>query len=398
MTKLRILILHRQQSAVGYYRAHLPARALRELGHEVTTFEDPYEKVMKPAPEKWVETQANKYDLIIVDRTIRYEELGLFAGLRHLNPGARLIVDFDDDYTEVPPWNTAYNAFQSGQQYREAGHAHLKLSEMVTVSTEALRARFASRAHHIRTSMNFIDPADWINHPTDPSRAADKTLRVLYGGASGHFGDLDVVKEGIEAVIEKPPVPFRLICFGALPYWLHEASRRHPERVVSLPWVPFGDYPEVVAWGQFDVAIAPLCEHPFNRAKSNIKWLEAGIQGIPFLCSDVGPYAEIPDGCAVRVPNTPVQWSEALRALLKDATLRQSLKEEALEAVSTSWTIDRRGPLWQDVVEEAMSRPRIESLADTRLPSETEAPPSRPPSEAPDGQPAPSPNAHDLQP
>lgn len=281
---MRILMLHRQQSAVGYYRTELPARALRAFGHTVTTFDEPYDRVMHPEPYAWIGEQAGKFDLIIVDRALHYGDLALFAGLRHLNPGARMIVDFDDDYTAVPPWNTSHTAFQVGQQYREAGNAHLKLSEMTTVSTDVLAERFAVRSHHIKTNLNFIDPADWTGLPTDPSRAGDPGLRILYGGASGHFGDLDVVKKGIEAVIEKPPVPFRLICFGALPYWLHEASRRHPSRVISLPWIPFEDYPAAVAWGQFDVAIAPLCDHPFNQAKSNIKWLETAVQGIPFLC------------------------------------------------------------------------------------------------------------------
>jgi glycosyltransferase involved in cell wall biosynthesis len=385
-------MLHRQQSAVGYYRTELPARALRAFGHTVTTFDEPYDRVMHPEPHTWVAEQAGKFDLIIIDRALHYGDLALFAGLRHLNPGARMIVDFDDDYTAVPPWNTAHTAFQVGQQYREAGNAHLKLSEMTTVSTEVLAERFAVRSHHIKASLNFIDPADWTGLPTDPSRAGDPCLRILYGGASGHFGDLDVVKEGIEAVIEKPPVPFRLICFGALPYWLHEASRQHPSRVISLPWIPFEDYPTAVAWGQFDVAIAPLCDHPFNQAKSNIKWLEAAVQGIPFLCSKVGPYAEIPDGCAVRIPNTAVQWAEALHTLLKDAKLRETLREESREALLASWTIDRRGPLWQDVVEEAMSRPRIESLDDTRLPTERVAPPTPAQPEAPDGQSPPDPN------
>jgi glycosyltransferase involved in cell wall biosynthesis len=349
---------------------------------------------MRPDPTAWVQQQQGKFDLIVIDRALRYEDLGLFAGLRHLNPGSRMIVDFDDDYTNVPPWNTAYTAYQSGQQYRESGNAHLKLSEMVTVSTKALVERFAPKAHHIRACQNFIDTQDWVGLPVDPSRGADPYVRVLYGGASGHFGDLDAVKGGIEAVIEKPPVPWRLICFGALPYWLHEASRQHPETVISLPWVSFPDYPAAVAWGAFDVAIAPLCDHPFNFAKSNIKWLEAAVQGIPFLCSNIGPYAEIPDGAAVRVPNTPVQWSEGLRALLQDAKLRQTLREEAHDVVLASWTIDRRGPLWQDVVEEAMSRPRIESLEDTRLPTERAASPTVAASEAPDGQSAPGSSSH----
>lgn len=368
-TKLRILMLHRQVSAVGYYRTHLTARILRAAGHEVTCPMESYERLLKENEEAFVLSHADKYDLIIADRVVRFIDLQFFAGLRHINPGSRMIVDFDDDFTDVPPWNPAWATFQSGQQHRESGLAHLKLAEMTTVSTETLRQRFERRAHVVRHCPNSIDLADWQNLPVNPERAADKPLRILYGGASGHFGDLDVVRAGLEAVIEKPPVPIRLICFGALPFWLHEAARKFPGRVVSLPWVPFEDYPATVAWGGFDVALAPLNDHPFNYGKSNIKWLEAAAQGIPFFCSAVGPYNDIPDGCAIRVPNTPVQWSEGLRVLLKDAALRQSLREEALAAVR-DYTVDSQARYWQDAVEEAMSRPRIESVEDTRLPHE----------------------------
>lgn len=370
MTKLRILMLHRQASAVGYYRTQLPARVLRAAGHEVVCPSETHDRLLRSEDdEDFVKAQAGRFDLIIVDRTVRFQDLKHFAALRHVNPGSRMIVDFDDDFANVPPWNPSWGSFQSGQQYREAGHAHLKLSELATVSTEPLRKAFERKAHAIRVCHNMIDPKDWTGLPTNRARGSDGHLRVLYGGASGHFGDLDVARAGIEAVIEKPPVPFRLICFGALPFWLHEASRKYPGRVVALPWVPFGDYPAAVAWGGFDVALAPLQDHPFNVAKSNIKWLEAAVQGIPFMCSNVGPYAEIPDGCAIRVENTPVQWSEGLRALLKDAALRQNLREESTEAVK-QWTIDFAGRQWEDAAEEAMSRPRIESIEDTRLPHE----------------------------
>lgn len=380
---MRILFLHRQHTAIAYYRTYLPARALRSYGHEVTTFNEPYIKVLKPTPAEWIRQNAGKYDLLIVDRSLNYEDLGLWAGLRYTSPGMRMIVDFDDDYQQVPPWNPAAGAFQSGQPYREAGNSHLKLAELTTVSTPVLAERFKKHTHAVRTCLNMIDPADWSNFPVDPERRYDPHLRVLYGGASGHFGDLDDARQGLEAVLNKPPVPFRLICFGAIPFWLHETRRKFPERVVSLPWVPFDDYPAVVAWGGFDLAIAPLAEHPFNRAKSNIKWLEAACQGQAFLCSKVGPYAEIPDGCAMRVDNTAVQWADGLRTLLQDADLRRQMAQEALAEVQASWTIDQRRVQWQDAVEDALSRPRIEKLEDTRLPHEQVRP----------GSPAPGPGS-----
>ena len=218
---------------------------------------------------------------------------------------------------------------------------------------------------------NCLDPADWVAHPVNSERKKDPCLRILYGGASGHYGDLDPIREGLEAVIRNPPVPLRLLCFGALPAWMHELAREFPGRLVSLPWASFKEYPQTIAWGGFDIALAPLAEHPFNDSKSNIKWLEAGIQEIPLLCSDVGPYkTDIPSGCACKVDNTPAQWSSALRALLKDKALRESYKKKAKEAVLDAWTIDQRGKEWDNIVESVSTLPRIETLEDTQLSTE----------------------------
>lgn len=366
---MKIILLHRQHSAVGYYRTQLPARILSKLGHEVTVFDLPYLSACKPNMRDWITNNLGRWDLLIVDRALRFEELGLLMGLRHNSPGMRMIVDFDDDFIQVPDWNKSWKEYQPGGQFYETGLMHLRGAEFCTVSTPQLAANFAKKTHAIRVAPNLIDPADW-DLPVNPDRGADPCLRVLYGGADGHFGDLDPIRDGIRAAIEKPPVPWRLICFGSMPFWLHDLSRAYPERVVNLEWVPFFEgYPQAVAWGGFDAAIAPLAQHPFNECKSNIKWLEAAIQGIPLVCSNVGPYAAIPAGAAVRVENTPVQWAAALRAILEDASYRQRVREDARAAVLEGFTLDRGMGVWQTVVSEAMDRPRIESIEGTRLPA-----------------------------
>jgi glycosyltransferase involved in cell wall biosynthesis len=291
-----------------------------------------------------------------------------------------MIVDFDDDFTNIPWWNSGYHGYQPGQELRESGLGHLRLAEATTVSTKKLTEIFEDKTHNIFYAPNCIDPVDWENLSVNPDREKDDALYILYGGAAGHFGDLDEIKEGIQAVVKKPPVNIRLICFGALPAWLHELSRQYPDRVYTLPWIPFNLYPQVVAWGGFNLAIAPLAAHPFNDAKSNIKWLEAGIQRIPFFCSDIGPYKDIPKECAIKVDNTPAQWAEGLRAVLQDPDLRKRLTDRAYENVQENWTIDRKGHLWHDIIERASVVPRIESLENTRF--EHDPPP--PPKELPD--------------
>lgn len=369
---MKILALHRQQSAVGYYRTWLPARTLRALGHDVTWWEDrPYFKAMTRNPPRW-HRENGPFDLILCDRAIKIDEAGMLAGFRHHSPNGRLIVDFDDDFMHVPPWNASSRDYQPGQELYEVGRSFLKLCEGATVSTTTLAQTYKMHTHHIWHAPNVIDPADWVGFSQNPDAAADPAVRILYGGASGHFGDLDAIRPGLERFLRKPPCKIRLICLGSVPGWLYDLEREFlaERRLLCLPWVPFGDYPRAVAWGRFDFAIAPLAQHRFNDAKSDIKWLEAGIQGIPLVCSNVGPFAALPDECALKLDNVEQEWEEGLRAMATDPSLRQRKRIAAHAAVRDTRLVDTLRPIWQSIVEEAANLPRITTLADTRLPHE----------------------------
>ena len=381
---MRILSLHSSNNgAIGYYRSRIPARALRAAGHEVFYKEESsWYTWMKPTPEKWLLKHLGEFDFVLTDRLILWEHLAMFAEYRNRSADCRLVVDFDDDFLTVPRWNMASKRYRTGHQFRDVSIAHLKLAEMTTVSTPTLAAKFREHTHALRLAPNLIDPADWAGLPVDPERSGDPCLRILYGGAGGHFTDLDAIRPGLEAVLRNPPVPVRFICLGALPLWLHEIERDLPGRVVNLPWVDLPDYPQASAWGGFDLAIAPLVAHPFNDAKSNVKWLEAGIQGIPLVCSKVGPYAALPEGSAMRLDNTPQDWEAGLREVLTNADLRRSLAEAAQEEILANWTIDKAAETWQSILEEAATRPRILSLEDAGL-----APQPDTPTESPAGAP-----------
>jgi hypothetical protein len=333
----------------------------------------PYKKWMareKGSIEAWVKENIGKFDLILVDRELKRQDSAYLVGLRHYSPGCRMIVDFDDDFLQVPWWNTAAQNFQVGHEYREAGLEHLKLAEMCTVTTEPLKKRFASRTHNIRLAPNYIDESDWENWPTNPERPNDPSLRILYGGAAGHYGDLDAVRPGLEKFLRNPPCPVRFIAIGAMPAWLHELRREKPGRVINLDWQDVLNFPKVVSWGGFDLAIAPLADHPFNEAKSNIKWLEAGILQIPLIASAIKPYQSIPNGCAIRVENEGDMWYEALRAAAEDPDMRETIVSRAYEAVRDGWGLAQAVPLWDHIVKEASDLPRIERLEDARLPSD----------------------------
>lgn len=362
----KILMLHRQPTAVGYYRSRVQARAIEQAGWEVIIPDEPYYRLKSQnsgnehpewAYKLWDLMAEQKPDILHVDREIAHQGLGYFLGARDSVPGCRMIVDFDDDFTAVPRWNPAYKRYVPGTEARDAGELHLELAEYRTVSTATLAKKFDATC-----VPNVLDPADWVDKPVNPERASDPHLRIFYGGASGHYGDLDAVQPSLEKFLHNPPTPIRLICFGTVPKWIHEVGRRYPGRVVVLPWHSFDHYADSVAWGGFDLAIAPLAECAFNDAKSNIKALEAGIQGIPFVCSRTGPYSDIPTGCAVRLAND--EWGDGLEALTTDPGFREQLRSRAKQWVMDEWIVGRNKDLWYNVLQEAKSKPLVsESLS-----------------------------------
>lgn len=364
----KVLMLYRQPTAVSYYRTQVQARAIRQAGWEVVLLDEPYYRLKSPNSgvehPDWAYRvrdlmAEHKPDILHVDREISHQGLGYFLGARDSVPGCRMIVDFDDDFTDVPRWNPAYKRYVPGTEARDVGELHVELAECRTVSTQTLAEKFNAAC-----VPNVIDPADWVDKPVNPERAADPHLRIFYGGASGHYGDLDAVQPGLEKFLHNPPVPIRLICFGTVPKWIHEVGRRYPGRVVVLPWHSFDHYADSVAWGGFDLAIAPLANCKFNDAKSNIKALEAAIQGVPFVCSRTGPYLDIPTGCAVRLADD--EWEDGLEALATDPGFREQLRVRAKQWVMDEWTVGRNKDLWYNVLENAKAAPLVsETLART---------------------------------
>jgi len=80
-------------------------------------------------------------------------------------------------------------------------------------------------------------------------------------------------------------------------------------------FVPFDQYPQKLASLDLDLAVAPLEQHPFNEAKTNLRLLEFGSMGWPVVCTDIFPYRNAP---VQRVANSAQEWLDAIRARVHD--------------------------------------------------------------------------------
>ena len=122
------------------------------------------------------------------------------------------------------------------------------------------------------------------------------------------------------------------------------------ERRAEVDWRVL---PQEIA--QMDILIAPLIDNPQRRSKSAVKYLEAGLCGIPTLASRLEPYADvIHDGQTSLLAATADEWQHGLRRLIEQAELRRSLGEQARAHVLAEHTTEVRAAGFADMLRAVM--------------------------------------------
>lgn len=108
------------------------------------------------------------------------------------------------------------------------------------------------------------------------------------------------------------------------------------------------------ALAEFDLAIAPVeLGNRFAEAKSEGKFHEAALAGVPLIASPTGPFRRaIVHGRTGLLAATPADWGEALRALLDDPARRVSLGLAARAAALWRFGPQRRARTLADLFDE----------------------------------------------
>ncbi|WP_133650910.1 glycosyltransferase [Paraburkholderia flava] len=163
----------------------------------------------------------------------------------------------------------------------------------------------------------------------------DGLVRIVYGsGTKTHDADFRVASTAIARVLKaRPEVRLRVIGELNLPADYSELNRQ----IERLPLSNYATYLKRV--GECDINIAPLEPSVFNDAKSNIKYLEASIVGLPSVCSPAAAFeTAIKDGHTGYLASDEKSWENALLALVDDSTLRREVAERAYAHVTIDYS------------------------------------------------------------
>lgn len=264
--------------------------------------------------------------------------------------GRAVVYETDDDILNIQPWN--------GLRHRTAPERDLiermlRRADLVTVTTPVLAQAVRHFNSEVRVVRNAIDPHWYEASPEEQDRAAalEGDPRVLYYGLPVRIRDYAVARDAVDEAKRRRPA-LRRVWLGALD---GPPNGGAAEVVLSamdevLPFVSgVPEFARALRAARPDIGLAPVVGDDFDRAKSELHWLEYSMVGAATVASRTmrgGPYDVIRDGVDGLVARSKADWRDALFRLSESPGLRQDLAGRARERVLAEYDVRVRAAEW----------------------------------------------------
>ena len=305
--------------------------------------------------------EALQADVIVFHRPIDKRILEAAKLLKEY--GKMIVMDNDDTYTPNSGVPTQMFGKMNDQLKLAVDNIDKTLKEfasishLVTVSTEILKQEYESVNKNVIVLENCVDKMDWS---TPKGNTTDKVRIGLVGSVASNrdyeqiIKLLDIIKDRNDVQI----VLFALPRKAEDTKWATEAFR--PEfdfwNKYNPEWTPFckvEDYMDTLNNLRLDIALIPRHDNYFNRAKSNLKFLEMSMLEVPCVAqgfSDgLSPYqVHKSDADNLILCYNEEDWVREVLTLIEDKDKRVALGKKAREYVINNYNIKDNAYKWRD--------------------------------------------------
>ena len=162
-----------------------------------------------------------------------------------------------------------------------------------------------------------------------------KKPRIIYAASGAHFDvenrvkqrdDFFHVNQAVIQTIDK----YQWVFLGAYPLSLHSLVMQG--KIEFHEWKRLYEYPELLSSLNGNMFIAPLQDNNFNKAKSDLKYIEACCYGLPIACQDLCTYEAAPLKF-----KTGDEMLDNIDYALKDEDRYMKLSKEARAVADKRW-------------------------------------------------------------
>ncbi len=296
-------------------------------------------------------------DLIVFVRPI---ERGSAAAIRAWRQrGVPVVVDLDDLFTRgsVPEGHGVGGANWWGMEslgWAENVHAALAECSAISCTVEEFiphLQKYGKDTIVLPNCYNDFDP-QWARPLVLLREEPKDTVDMAMLGSPTHAGDLAWIDVALKLVLNSRPDVCLYVSEGNEKYFEGPLQKS----IKLVPWTDPAKYSLLLA--RFDLILAPLEPIPLNDTKSNIRLMEAGLMGLPFVASATGPYVRYTIeggkhyGCpgilvSDRERSTHAQWAEAILGAIHS---REGLRDmgQSNRKIAETYGISRNIDLWED--------------------------------------------------
>jgi len=388
--KINVLVLPSDRTGVGKFRSVDPHIFLQNLYSDDFHVDIDYEPKINDI-NYW-----KKYQIVHAHRSIgnNYSAApAIIKGLRDL--GIQVIIDIDDYWLPTKEHPIHQLIVKDGIDKKII--ANLKEASYVTTTTSLFADEIKKINKNVVVFPNAINPKE---PQFNQSNVESEKIRIGWLGGSSHLHDLKL----LEGFISKNGTDFNkkiqyVICGfdtrgtvteinpqtgeqrrrDMLPHetvWaryeeiftdnykiIDEDYKNFLLKYKEEEYVSNNELPYLRVWtkpvtsyamnySKFDISLAPIKNHMFNRMKSQLKVIEAGFYKKALIASDIGPYTidlkhclkngEFVDGNAMLVNENRnhSDWAKFIKKLVNNPNLITDMGERLYETVKDKYDLN----------------------------------------------------------
>jgi glycosyltransferase involved in cell wall biosynthesis len=389
MSKIKVLVVPSDRSGVGKFRSVDPHIFLQNLygdDFHIDIIYDPSYDDMN----FW-----KQYQIVSFHRSIGPDFEKSHELIQKLNTmGVITVCDIDDYW--MPGKEHPIHDIIMFNKINEKIVSNLKVAKYVTTTTTLFADEIRKYNKNVFVLPNAINP----NEPQfkEPTLESDR-LRFGWLGGSSHLHDIQILNEGFNKLTKyQDKVQYVLCGFdtrGTVTE-INSQTGEHVKRNIKPDETVWAQYEKIFTqdykivsdeykkhlllynqdifpnemaesylrvwtkpvtsyaknYSKFDVSLAPIKNHMFNRMKSQLKVIEAGFYKKALIASNVGPYSldlkhclkngELVDGNALLVDEVRnhSDWAKYMEKLIKNPNMAKDMGERLYETVKDKYDLN----------------------------------------------------------
>jgi glycosyltransferase involved in cell wall biosynthesis len=389
MSKIKVLVIPSDRTGVGKFRSVDPHIFLQNLYPDDFHIDIVYDVPMTDM-NFWKE-----YQIVAFHRSLNPDFEASHALIQKLNDMGIVTIDDIDDYWMPTKEHPIHDVIRFNK-INEKITANLKVAKYVTTTTTIFADEIRKLNKNVVIFPNAINPKE--PQFREPTPESDR-LRIGWLGGSSHLHDLQLLDQSFSKLTQyKDNLQFVLCGFdtrGSVTE-INQQTGEHKKRDI-LPhetvWAQYEkiftqnystvseDYkkylntfapegypnemnePYLRVWtkpvqsyaknySKFDVSLAPIKNHVFNRMKSQLKVIESGFYKKAIIASNLGPYTidlkhcldhgNFVDGNALLVDENRnhSDWAKFIEKLVKNPNMAKDMGERLYETVKDTYDLN----------------------------------------------------------